>query len=151
MEEIYVSHNSGVVVNGGLMYINRSGESIMGLNHQREVRACGQTEAQAIYPCCPSSPTNAQRKKRKGREGSESERAGALSAAPKNLHESTERWGIFLFFSPQLYLEAFLPVFSLHPTCTALYFGICGLEGSQVSLISGLGTVCSWPHICERS
>lgn len=73
MEEIYALHNSGVIVNGGLMYINRSGESIMGLNHQREVRACGQTEAQAIYPRCPSSPTNAQRKKRKGREGSKSE------------------------------------------------------------------------------
>lgn len=28
-----------------------------------------------------------------------------------------------------------------------LYFGICGLEGSQVPLISGLGTVCSWTHL----
>lgn len=107
MEEIYASHNSGVVVNGGLMYINRSGESIMGLNHQREVRACGQTEAQAIYPCCPSSPTNAQRKRERGGRrvrarvrARESTQAGALSAALKNLHESTHRRGIFLFFSP---------------------------------------------------
>lgn len=36
---------------------------------------------------------------------------------------------------------------------THTHLGIFGLEGSQVSLISGFGysTVCSWTHICERS
>lgn len=106
MEEIYVSHNSGVVVNGGLMYINRSGESIMGLNHQREVRACGQTEAQAIYPCCPSSPTNAQRKKRKGREGSESERASerGLYQLLQRIYMRAQSAGAFSYFFPPSFI-----------------------------------------------
>lgn len=81
------------------MYINRSGESIMGLNHQREVRACGQTEAQAIYPRCPSSPTNAQRKKRKGREGSKSEWAsrGFISCS-KEFTWGAQSAGAFSYF-----------------------------------------------------
>lgn len=115
MEEIYALRNSGVVVNGGLMYINRSGESIMGLNHQREVRACGQTEAQAIYPCCPSSPTNAWRKgngeggervresQKKREQPRESEWAierGLYQLLQRIYMRAQSARGIFLFFPP---------------------------------------------------
>lgn len=106
MEEIYVSHNSGVVVNGGLMYINRSGESIMGLNHQREVRACGQTEAQAIYPCCPSSPTNAQRKRERGGRGvrAREQASGGFISCSKEFTWEHRALGHFpIFFPPALF------------------------------------------------
>ncbi len=72
----------------------------MGLNHQRELRARGQTEAQAIYPCGPSSPDYCTW----GREGWEEEgETGALSAAVKNLHESVEHQGI-LPLPPPLFI-----------------------------------------------
>lgn len=76
---------------------------------------------------------------------------GALSAAVKNLHESAEHQGILPLSPHSLFraLSSIPPLLLSH--LQALYFGICGLESSQVSLISSLGTVCSWTHICERS
>lgn len=116
------------------MYINRSGKSIMALNHQREVRACGQTEAQAIYPCCPSSPTNARRTREWG--GSERERVSkqGLYQLLQRIYMRAQSAGAFSKPPPALFRGLSSSTFAPPHLCSSLFWNMW--FGRQSSFIN---------------